>query len=75
MMMYVTHRMAAEDDWDTGVGDSAIGGGVEDTSVEIKLFGKWSTDEVQVTDISLQVLHMNTYTFKGAPQTFKPPPP
>lgn len=25
-------------------------------SPEIKLFGKWSTDDVQINDISLQVL-------------------
>ena len=41
-----------EDSWDTEAA-------VEPPAVEVKLFGKWNPDEVQVGDISLQVSHYN----------------
>jgi len=48
------------DDWDEEVETAAAAGGaVELVSAaelpEIKLFGKWSCDEVNVSDMSLQV--------------------
>ena len=38
----------AADQWDAMAG-------VEPPAVEVKLFGRWNPDDVQVTDISLQV--------------------
>lgn len=34
---------------------------------EIKLFGKWSTDDVQINDISLQVLYLHIILLKPTP--------
>ena len=49
-----------DDDWDEGPSkamDIAISAGAEPAAdlPEIKLFGKWSCDEVNVSDMSLQV--------------------
>jgi small subunit ribosomal protein S5e len=53
------------DDWDEDVETAAAAGGaVELVSAaelpEIKLFGKWSCDEVNVSDMSLQVKKSNS---------------
>lgn len=51
------------DDWDEEVAEAtAPSGGLAIESAtadlpEIKLFGKWSCDEVNVSDMSLQVRH------------------
>lgn len=42
------------DDWDAEVAAAApVAGAVVAELIEVKLFGKWSTDDVQVSDISL----------------------
>lgn len=38
---------------------------VDPPAVEVKLFGKWNPDEVQVGDISLQVRGMIDATSRG----------
>ena len=43
----------ATEDWGDGTG--VLVEAAETTTVEIKLFGKWSSDEVHVNDISLAV--------------------
>lgn len=42
-----------EENWDTVAA-------VEPPAIEVKLFGRWNPDEVQVGDISLQVSSMIT---------------
>ncbi len=54
------------DDWDEEVETvAAAGGAVELVSAaelpEIKLFGKWSCDEVNVSDMSLQVQKLTVH--------------
>ena len=54
------------DDWDEEVETAAAAGGaVELVSgaelPEIKLFGKWSCDEVNVSDMSLQVKQLKSF--------------
>ena len=53
----------ADDDWDDAPAkaiDVMALGGMEPAAElpEIKLFGKWSCDEVNVSDMSLQVLFL-----------------
>lgn len=43
------------DDW----GETAV---EEAPSVEVKLFGRWNPDDVQINDISLAVSYLPTFT-------------
>lgn len=47
----------AEENW----GDDAAAGAVVAEIPEIKLFNKWSADDVQIADISLQVSSENVF--------------
>ena len=51
----------AVDQWD-------VTAAVEPPAVEVKLFGRWNPDDVQVTDISLQVSNVDV----GYPITHRP---
>merc|ERR1712212_1083127 len=50
---YRGFRSIMGDDWDAEVAAAAPAAQAVAELVEVKLFGKWSTDDVQVSDISL----------------------
>ena len=62
-----------DDDWDDTPGTkvdvlAGVGGAVMESAPElpeIKLFGKWSCDEVNVSDMSLQVRAVRRRVFKA----------
>jgi hypothetical protein len=49
---------AVTEDWSGDTPGAGLGAGNIDTP-EIKLFGKWSSSDVQVSDISLTVSHIS----------------
>ena len=50
---FFRYTLVEEENWDTVAA-------VEPPAIEVKLFGRWNPDEVQVGDISLQVSSMIT---------------